>query len=90
MSNRKEKIKLIGQLLEDSKPTTLIIAENLTEIGKTAREYKAAFPDIFLSAEWGYFKSEISNAKREALSNLFFVLNSPLQNVFNGLTQVKN
>ena len=82
-----QKIKLVGQLIDDQKPTILIISNDIKEIDKAVKEYQEIFPDIFLSAEWGYFKPQISNEKKKALGNLFSALNVPLQNIFSSLNQ---
>jgi hypothetical protein len=81
-----EKMKLTGQLITDEKPVILAISANADEILQTVKEYKEVFPDIFLHCEWGYFQTPISNEKKRALSNLFGILNAPLTNMFNSLT----
>ena len=81
-----EKVKLVGQLLDDKKPVTLAVEEDLSKIDQIAKEYKQVFPDIFLSCEWGYFKKPISTEKRNALAGLFASLNAPLNNVMKSLT----
>jgi hypothetical protein len=81
-----KKMKLIGQLITDDKPVVLAISANADEIIQTAKEYEEVFPDIFLHCEWGYFQTPVSAEKKRALSNLFGVLNAPLQNVFQSLT----
>jgi hypothetical protein len=80
-----EKIKLTGQLITDSKPVVLIVSDKISEIGTTAKRYKQVFPDIFLTAEWGYFKTPISEEKRRALSTLMYGLKAPLGNLVNSL-----
>lgn len=80
-----QKIKLTGRLIEDNSSVILIISSDINEIGKVANEYQETFPDIFLSAEWGYFKPQVSSAKKKALANLFSALNGPLQNIFGSL-----
>ncbi len=82
-----QKIKLIGQLLDDPIPTTLAISNDIVEIGIIAEEYQKEFPEIFLSAEWGYFKQEVGKEKKEAILNLLSLLFSPVSNIFNNLNQ---
>jgi len=82
---KEEKIKLIGQLIDDKKPVTLIVTDNYWDLDKTISEYKSVFPDIFLTAEWGYFKTPISTEKKKALGNILHILQSPLQNLFTNL-----
>ncbi len=77
----KQNIKLIGQLIEDEKPVTLVTTKSLIKISRTVSEYISVFPDIFLTAEWGYFKPQISSKKKKAISNLLYILNSPINNL---------
>jgi hypothetical protein len=79
------KIKLIGQLITDPKPVVLAISTSMKVIEQTANEYASAFPEIFLSAEWGNFRSEVSRDKQLAILNLIGILNSPLSNLFNNI-----
>jgi hypothetical protein len=83
----KEKIKLVGQLLDDTRPTVLAIEDNLSKIDPIVKEYKETFPDIFLSCEWGYFKPIISNEKKRVLSLLFGSLTAGLPNILSSLTK---
>ena len=77
-----EKIKLTGQLIDDPNPTILVVSEDIVKIKEVADEYKAIFPDIFLNAEWGYFKYQIPIQKKKAIINLLYVLHTPLNNLF--------
>jgi len=76
-----QKIKLIGQLIDDNKPVTLIVTNDLLKVNKTVNEYQSVFPDIFLTAEWGYFKTPISESKKRALANLLYTLQTPWNNL---------
>lgn len=80
-----QRIKLTGQLITDDKPVILAIEDNLDKIDEVVHEYRQIYPDIFLNAEWGYFKKTISREKARALANLFGALNAPLQNVMASL-----
>jgi hypothetical protein len=80
-----QKIKLTGQLINENKSTVLLISSDINKINETANEYLEVFPDIFLFAEWGYFKPAISKEKKKAIANLFSVLNAPLANIFSSL-----
>ena len=75
----KQRIKITGQLIEDKKPTTLLVTGDPIRAMNTAEEWAKEFPEAAVVAEWGYFKpEEISSAKKKALSNLLGVLCAPL------------
>ena len=75
------KIKLSGQLITDKKPTIILISNNPCLIQKAAKEYLEVYPEIFLSAEWGNFKPIFTADQKIAISNLLYVLQSPITNL---------
>lgn len=82
----KLKVRLVGQLIDDNKPTVLAVEDDLAKVDAVAKEYQEVFPDIFLEAEWGYFKKPISKAKAKALANVLGALYAPMSNVMSALS----
>lgn len=72
-----ERIKVTGQLI-DEKPVVLDVVDTLEQGQKVIEEYQEVFPDIFISAEWGYFKKIISKEKKKALAHLLTTLFGPI------------
>lgn len=68
------KIKVTGQLIDDSKPTILVVTSDIKVVDEIAKEYLKAFPEMVIQAEWGYFRSYISPSKKIALGNLLNAL----------------
>ena len=51
----KQRIRVIGQLITDTKPVVLAVVDTAEEAGKVVKEYVEVYPDIFINAERGYF-----------------------------------
>jgi len=51
-------------LPEDEKEVILIITTDLNKAKEVANEYLEVFPNILLAVTTGFFKSEVSKAKK--------------------------
>lgn len=81
---KKQRIRLVGQLI-DGKPEVLAVSDNINVIDETVKEYQEVFPDMFFTADWGYYRPYLTYNQKQKISNLISVLQRPLPKLMQSL-----
>lgn len=83
-----ERVKLVGKL-PNEKPVSLAVLDITVETPQKCKdivdEYSTVFPNIEITASKGFFKKQIPQATKIALSNLMCSLTTPFNTLISSL-----